>query len=110
MEKQNYHGHARREILPYLPEKFSKVVDVGGSAGGTLSAIRLMAPHATTICLDADQPSLEIARAQGHEAIRCDLDREIPAVFDDSDVVLFLDILEHLVDPWAVLSRIVARL
>lgn len=110
MGKQNYHGHARREILPYLPKKFSKVVDVGGSAGGTLSAIRLITPDVATVCLDADEPSLEIARAQGHEAIRCNLDREIPAVFEDSDVVLFLDILEHLIDPWTVLSRIVARL
>ena len=110
MDKQNYHGHARYEILPYMPKKFSKVVDVGGSAGGTLSAIRQMAPHAITVCLDADEPSLQIARTQGHQAIRCDLDREIPEVFQDSDVVLFLDILEHLVDPWTVLSTIVAKL
>lgn len=110
MDKQDYHGHARQEILSYLPEKFSKVVDVGGSAGGTLSAIRRVAPHAATVCLDADEPSLEIARAQGHEAILCNLNQEIPAVFDDADVVLFLDILEHLVDPWAVLSGIVTRL
>jgi 2-polyprenyl-3-methyl-5-hydroxy-6-metoxy-1,4-benzoquinol methylase len=110
MGEHDYHGHARREILPYLPKKFAKVVDVGGSAGGTLSAIRQMEPRAMTVCLDADEPSLSIARAQGHEAFRCDLNGEIPNVFDDADVVLFLDILEHLVDPWSVLSAIVGKL
>jgi len=110
MAEYDYHGHARHEVLQYLPEQFAKVVDVGGSAGGTLSAIRQMAPLARTVCLDADERSVSIALAQGHEAIRCNLDQEIPNVFADADVVLLLDILEHLVDPWSVISTIVAKL
>jgi 2-polyprenyl-3-methyl-5-hydroxy-6-metoxy-1,4-benzoquinol methylase len=110
MDKLSYHGHTRREILPYLPKRFAKVVDVGGSAGGTLSAIHQLMPSAKTVCVDTDDESLEIARGAGHETIRCDLNREIPDTFSDADVVLFLDILEHLVDPWAVLSAIVTKL
>lgn len=110
MAEYDYHGHARREILQYLPKQFAKVVDVGGSAGGTLSAIRQMVPLARTVCLDADERSLAIALAEGHEAIRCDLNRELPDVFADADVVLLLDILEHLVDPWSVISAIAAKL
>jgi 2-polyprenyl-3-methyl-5-hydroxy-6-metoxy-1,4-benzoquinol methylase len=107
---QGYHDHARREVLRLLPTQFAKVVDVGGAAGSTLSAIRQMTPEAATICLDADEHSLDRARARGHQTVLCDLNREIPNVFDDCDVVLFLDILEHLNDPWAVLARIAGRL
>jgi 2-polyprenyl-3-methyl-5-hydroxy-6-metoxy-1,4-benzoquinol methylase len=34
----------------------------------------------------------------------------MPPVFGDCDVVLLLDILEHLVDPWSALSKIVSQI
>ena len=110
MVENGYFDHARREVLPFLPKRFDKVVDVGGSSGGTLSAIREVAGHARTICLDADERSVQRARAEGHEAICCDLNSDLPDVFGDCDVVLLLDILEHLTDPWALLSEVTRRL
>ena len=93
----DYYEHARLEILPLLPVTFDSVVDFGGASGRTLSAIRTRHPSVKTVCVDADEQSLLRAGESGHVVIRCDL-------------ALFLDVLEHLVDPWSVLSSVVQKL
>src|SRR3954452_23326485 len=95
-----YFGHARTEVLALLPHYLTKVVDVGGASGATLTAIRSKWPGAHTICIDGHRSSVEAARRNGHEALMCNLENELPNVFSESDVVLFLDVLEHLRDPW----------
>lgn len=105
----NYFGHERAEILPLLAGNFSTVMDVGGASGATLSLIKQHYPATKTICVDCHEQSLEIAAKRGHVAVMCDLDRDVPEGIGESDVVLFLDVLEHLVDPWAVLKRISAK-
>ncbi len=101
-----YFANARLEILDLLPQTFTSVVDVGGSSGATLSAIKEKWPSVRTICIDGHEGSIEIARTRGHEAILCNLEETMPDVFASSQVVLLLDVLEHLVDPWRQLARI----
>jgi SAM-dependent methyltransferase len=106
-----YFRHAREDILDLLPAGgFGTVVDVGGSSGATLSAIKARWPNVRTICIDIHEESARTARERGHEAFVCDIERSIPDVFGSSDLVLFLDILEHLVDPWRRLTEIVKQL
>jgi 2-polyprenyl-3-methyl-5-hydroxy-6-metoxy-1,4-benzoquinol methylase len=111
LEKHNdYYGHARLEILDLLPAHFGSVVDVGGSSGATLSAIKARWPAVRTICIDAHEESVILARRNGHDAFVCDLDKSTPDVFRTVDVVMFLDVLEHLTDPWSRLAHIVDQL
>jgi 2-polyprenyl-3-methyl-5-hydroxy-6-metoxy-1,4-benzoquinol methylase len=105
-----YYARARAEVLQHLPKTFTKIVDVGGSSGGTLTAVKTKTPNAKTVLLDYDAPSVERAREAGHEAFQCDLNDGVPDVVSDADVVMFLDILEHLVDPWRVLREAVAKM
>lgn len=107
---QEYYEYAREDILDLLPSQIQKIADIGGSSGATLSAIKAIRPSAQTICIDAHAPALAIAASRGHQAIACDLEHELPAIVSECDVVLLLDILEHLVDPWRVLAELVRRL
>jgi 2-polyprenyl-3-methyl-5-hydroxy-6-metoxy-1,4-benzoquinol methylase len=102
-----YFAFARTEILPLLPSKFTRVADVGGSSGATLSAIKALHPGVETICIDGHAPSVDIARSRGHTALVCDLEGDLPAILQTCDVVLLLDVLEHLKDPWRVLRDLV---
>ena len=106
----DYFRHARLEILDLLPNGFNSIVDVGGSSGATLSAIKARWPAIRTICLDTHEASVRVARKNGHEAFVCDIEKSVPDVFRTSDVVMFLDVLEHLVDPWSQLAKIVDQL
>jgi 2-polyprenyl-3-methyl-5-hydroxy-6-metoxy-1,4-benzoquinol methylase len=106
----DYFTHARIDILDFLPEQFGMVIDVGGSSGATLSAIKAKWPSTRTVCIDRHEASIETARRRGHEAFVCDLENEIPDVFGTGEVVLFLDVLEHLTEPWQLLTRITSRL
>jgi 2-polyprenyl-3-methyl-5-hydroxy-6-metoxy-1,4-benzoquinol methylase len=106
----NYFRHARLEVLDLLPAGFKSIVDVGGSSGATLSAIKERWPKVRTICIDAHEESVIMARRNGHEAFACDLDKSSPDVFRTVDVVMFLDVLEHLADPWRRLADIVDQL
>jgi len=106
-----YFSHARLDILDLLPAGgFRTVVDVGGSSGATLSAIKARWPNVRTICIDIHEESVRTARERGHEAFICDIERSTPDVFGTCDLALFLDILEHLVDPWRRLTEIVNQL
>jgi 2-polyprenyl-3-methyl-5-hydroxy-6-metoxy-1,4-benzoquinol methylase len=101
-----YFANARTEVLPLLKRDIASIIDIGGGSGSTLTLIRRHLPLVRTVCVDGHAPSLAIATKNGHIALECDLDSEIPEAITDCDVVLCLDVLEHLVDPWTVLRRI----
>lgn len=109
----DYFDRPRREILPYLPQRCLRVLDVGCGAGATLSLVReRVAPE----WIGGVEPN---ALAAGHARDLCDrlweggveaaeLEAEIPR--GTLDLVLCLDVLEHLVDPWAEVRRLSALL
>jgi 2-polyprenyl-3-methyl-5-hydroxy-6-metoxy-1,4-benzoquinol methylase len=106
----DYFAHARTEIIPLLPPNVMRIADIGGASGATLSAVKAQHPAATTILLDLHAQSVETARSRGHLAYQCDLEKAVPDILGTCDTVLFLDVLEHLVDPWSVLRRAVESL
>lgn len=83
----------------------SRVLDLGAADGAVACALRDLGCQVTAIERDAEGVAALIAR--GLPTIQADLDTLAadavpPAAFD---VVLMLDVLEHLVDPGALLAR-----
>lgn len=83
----------------------SRVLDLGAADGAVACALRDRGCQVTAIERDAEGVAALIAR--GLTTIQADLDTlpadaVPPAAFD---VVLMLDVLEHLVDPGALLAR-----
>lgn len=104
-----YYDHIRTDILPLLPPDARRIVDVGCSAGGTLAWLRKRYPNAHTIGLEGNSDLKNELSRNADEAHIVDLTKEIPDL-GKPDLMLFLDILEHLPDPETVLRRITDQL
>lgn len=93
--------HVAAELQPG-----SRVLDVGGSSGYFSEA--LTAKGHTVALLDHDPASVATARARGLDARACDLNST--AAFSavagrQFDAILFMDVLEHVIDPHTVLLQ-----
>jgi SAM-dependent methyltransferase len=109
-----YFARERTEIAPLLPsgpgQALGRVLEVGCGAGGTMAWLcaTYAVDHATGVELMPD--SAATARASFDRVVEGSL--EDPAVLDGIppvDLILALDVLEHLADPAPVVTRL-ARL
>lgn len=89
----------------------SRVLELGGASG--YFARELVRLGHTIAVVDYDLANVDKARATGLDAHRADLNQPLPAhLFDNGpfDVVLMMDVLEHLVDPGSLLRDLRGRL
>ena len=104
-----YYGTARTEILPFLPERCTRVLELGCGAGATIAAVKQRRSVEWAGGLERDGGAAATARTvldhvwEG-DAEATNFEAEIPAA--SLDLVLCLDVLEHLVDPWVMVERI----
>jgi len=107
---ERYFSGARREIEPLLPARAERVLELGCGTGATLAWLKSSgrARHATGVEIFA--PAAERAREVADVAYCLDVERDpMPAGVGRVDLILCLDVLEHLVDPWAVVDRLVRQ-
>jgi SAM-dependent methyltransferase len=106
---RQYHDNTRVEIASFINEPPALVLDVGCGAGATGKLIKEKFPGAKVIGIENNPHAAERARAFLDDVICGDL-YEIPlsARLGNArvDLVLLLDVLEHLFDPWRALERI----
>ena len=110
-KEANYFSYARREILPLLPPKFARVFELGCGDGSTLRMIKSQFDVSFCAGLDIDDRSIAIARQHLDLAVSGNIEfTDPPDAVRDIDVILCLDVLEHLVDPWRVVKMLHERL
>jgi 2-polyprenyl-3-methyl-5-hydroxy-6-metoxy-1,4-benzoquinol methylase len=111
--EERYYGTARREVLPWLPQRVSRMLDVGCGTGATTAAVK----NARAVSWAGGIEYVDTAAAMAEQV--CDrvwhgdaalapLENEIAA--SSLDLVLCLDVLEHMADPWAMVRRLSALL
>jgi 2-polyprenyl-3-methyl-5-hydroxy-6-metoxy-1,4-benzoquinol methylase len=106
-EPQPYFATVRREIEALLPERADRVLEVGCGAGATLAWLRERWPAAWLAGADVNAEQVAVAAQRADHAERCDLDEALPAIAPESvDLLLCLDVLEHLRDPWGALAAL----
>lgn len=107
----SYFSHARREILPLLPPKFSRIFELGCGDGSTLRMIKSHFEVSFCAGLDIDGRSIAGAKQHLDLAVQENIEQtELPDAVRDIDVILCLDVLEHLADPWRVVGMLHQRL
>ena len=107
-----YFGRARMEALDHLPERVERVLELGCGTGATLAALRERLGNPPGLWLGGAEISEEAAaeaekvtdRLWTGDVEGLTLDRDIEP--GSLDVILCLDVLEHLVDPWTMVRRL----
>jgi len=104
-----YFATARTEIQPFLPANISRMLDVGCGAGATTAFVKSLRSVTWAAGSEFVPEEAEKARAvcdfvSVGNIETWDFEREIAA--QSLDLILCLDVLEHLVDPWRVVARL----
>lgn len=106
----DYFAHARKEIEPLLPEKCDRVLEIGCGSGATLGWLRQQQHALRTVGVEIAESAAETARGFADEVYCLDFERhDLPGDADQFDLVLCLDVLEHMVDPWKVVDRLASK-
>jgi len=111
-EKANtYFDRVRTEILPLLPSgRVDRVLEVGCGAGDTLAYLQTNGRCRWTCGVELFSDAAESARGRLDDVYEGNIEQmALPIAPASLDVVLCLDVLEHLIDPWTTTSRL-ARL
>ena len=103
----DYYQHVRREIGPLLPQTASRILDVGCGAGATARWLKERYPSAHVIGWEGNAAMSDQLARNVDEARIVDLNGALPDP-GGVDVLLLLDVLEHLEQPQAVLAHLVA--
>jgi SAM-dependent methyltransferase len=101
----DYFAQARTEIEPLLPPNAARVLEIGCGAGGTMRWLRgrrtvqyaagmEMAPEQAVLAATA----FDLVLTGNAETL------DIPP--GGFDLIIILDVLEHLVDPWTMVQRL----
>lgn len=106
-KKDWYYAFVRRDIEPLLPAVSGRVLEVGCGGGGTLAWLKESGRATSTVGIELSPDAAAIARTRVDEVHCGDADELLAGLAESSfDLVLCLDVLEHLVDPWATLNRV----
>lgn len=103
---ERYHSNLRNDVIAILPANLGRVLDLGGGKGVTAGALRQMGRASETVVVDLidhdGAPGVDrFYSGNLDDAAFVDgiLSREAPF-----DTILCLDVLEHLRDPWEIVS------
>ena len=104
-----YHDHIRRDVIAHVPKTGGQLLDLGGGIGATAAAIRdaglVEQIGVADLVANDDHPFPLDFHYQGNLEDMALIDR-IVAERGKFQMILALDILEHLVDPWAVARKL----
>lgn len=111
VKTEDYFSHARREVLPLLPRHATRALEVGCGAGHTLSLLKQQGLCDWVCGIEISPPAAEQAAQRLDRVILGNIEAmELPVEPGSIDLLLCLDVLEHLVDPWETLRRLTTLL
>lgn len=106
-KKQDYFSAARMEILGLVPTFSERVLEVGCGSGETLEMLKRNNLCKETVGIELFPAAADEARTKVDTVFCLDVEKsELPENLGKFDLILLLDVLEHLVDPWVVLRRL----
>ena len=105
-----YYENPRFEMLRYVPENCTRCVEFGCGTG-EFSLLLKTERKAETWAVEIHQESARKAATKIDHVINADAMQGVEELPDDYfDCAVFLDVLEHLVDPYELLQRIKTKL
>jgi len=106
-KKEWYYAFVRKDIASLLPAHSARVLEVGCGGGGTLAWLKNSGHASWTAGIELSSEAAGIARSRIDLLHEGDVDQNLGKFEPGSlDLILCLDVLEHLVDPWVTLQRL----
>lgn len=107
-------GYARsinRPMWPLLPQRAIRVLDVGGGHGSNAAAVKACCGAQVAGVVDISDTATQAPDPGVDFAICTDIEQPgaIESICEEHgpfDLILCLDVLEHLVDPWRMVWRL----
>jgi 2-polyprenyl-3-methyl-5-hydroxy-6-metoxy-1,4-benzoquinol methylase len=105
---ENYFGKPRLDIVSLLPRTSEKVLEIGCGTGATLKFLKDKGICAETYGVEfIEEVALKAKEIVDHVMIGS-IEQDTYEFADKKfDLILILDVLEHLFDPWTILQRVV---
>lgn len=103
---QGYYNNARREIEPLLPHNLESALEIGCGEGNTLLWLQHSGLVKSCRGLEILPDVASRGKAAGLDIVVADIEKEGIPFNDQYDLVLCLDVLEHLHDPWSTMKVI----
>jgi 2-polyprenyl-3-methyl-5-hydroxy-6-metoxy-1,4-benzoquinol methylase len=105
-KQASYFEQQRQEMLAYIPLTAKRVLEVG-CGNGSFAAYLKSQRSVQVVAIEAHPAAAEAARHRVDRLINASIEEAAPQLAGEQfDCVVFNDVLEHLVDPWAALSQI----
>lgn len=103
-----YFASARKEITPLLPSYSARVLEIGCGSGQTLRWLKESGRCGETVGLELFENAASIARQHVDRVVVGNAEQMVGDVFEEEsfDLVLCLDVLEHMVEPWAFVAKL----
>jgi len=101
----SYFTNIRYDILPLVPQNATYILDVGCAAGMTGKELKKR-PEVFVAGIEMDPAAANMASKILDDVVQGNIESiDLPYEENSFDCILFADVLEHLVDPLAVLKR-----
>lgn len=111
MQKYDYHGSVRFDVLPHVPSA-NRLIDVGGGTGANARYLKQIGRAKWVAVLDqvADNSSGELDCHSNIDLNDVAAIGQFMQSIDPVDTILLLDVLEHLNNPWATVEAFARHL
>jgi 2-polyprenyl-3-methyl-5-hydroxy-6-metoxy-1,4-benzoquinol methylase len=108
----SYFENARSHIEPLLPAQCSDVLEVGCGAGATIRWLRTCRSVRRVCAIEISPAAGALARDTVDELLIGNAEELVGTAFEGRrfDLILCLDVVEHMVDPWAFCATVAQRL
>jgi 2-polyprenyl-3-methyl-5-hydroxy-6-metoxy-1,4-benzoquinol methylase len=109
MKQTQIHYGFNPDLLALMPLDADRVIEVGCNGGGLGREYRKMNPRCDYVGIEIDTEYAKVACEHYNRIVVANIEQMSDSVFDTlfpSSCWIFGDVLEHLYDPWALLSRI----
>jgi len=106
-EISSYYATARKEVAPFIPHPKARILEIGCGAGATIGYLKDQGLCSWAAGVEImPKPAAQAKKVCDQLWLENIEQFTLPIKPGTLDVILCLDVLEHLVDPWAVVKKL----
>ena len=106
-KQASYFNRARHDILPLLPTQAARCLELGAGTGATLAWLKATGKVQHTTGVELMRRWEAQGQANSDQWITGDAVAVVQQLENDTyDLILCLDVLEHLLDPWGMVDQL----